>query len=390
VKHLRDEVLSAFQAHFNRQPEIAVRAPGRVNLLGGHTDYNDGFVLPVAIDRAAWIAAARIAEPEAHLHALDLDEHATFSLAPVPSASTSWADYPKGVAWALQQRGLELAGFEAALTSSVPVGSGLSSSAAVEVAFAYAWQALSGFELTRRELARACQRAENSYVGLNSGILDQMASALGKRDHALLLDCRTLDAELVPLPEDTAIVVSDSGVRRELASSEYNVRYAQCQQAVQMLSQHLPGIQALRGVSPGDLERLKTHLPELVHRRARHVVTDNDRVLQAAEALRAGNVETVGALMKACHVSLRDDYEVSSPELDVLAQAAWEVEGCYGARLTGAGFGGCVVALVASDAVPEFEAHVSAAYEAAFDRQPDIYACESADGVTKVPLDGNP
>jgi galactokinase len=381
---MKDKTISAFQARFDRQPEIVVRAPGRANLLGGHTDYNDGFVLPVAIDRAAWVAAAPITEPEARVHALDLDDYAAFSLAPVPPLSKSWADYPKGVAWALQERGLDPTGMEAVLTSTVPIGSGLSSSAAVEVAFAYTWQMLSGFTLTRRELAQACQRAENGYVGLNSGILDQMASALGKREHALMLDCRTLDAELVPLPEGVAIVVADTGVRRKLASSEYNTRYTQCQQAVQILSQHLPSIRALRDVSLADLERLQAHLPELVYRRARHVVSDNVRVLQAAEALKEGDVAAVGALMKDCHVSLRDDYEVSSPELDRLAEAAWEVTGCYGARLTGAGFGGCTVALVAADAVPEFEAHVSAVYEAAFNRRPDVYVYESADGVREA------
>jgi len=381
---MKDKAVSAFQSHFHRQPEIVVRAPGRANLLGGHTDYNDGFVLPMAIDRAAWIAAAPITEPEARVHALDLDDYTAFSLAPVPPLSKSWADYPKGVAWALQERGLDPTGMEAVLTSTVPIGSGLSSSAAVEVAFAYTWQMLSGFTLTRREIAQACQRAENGYVGLNSGILDQMASALGKREHALMLDCRTLDAELVPLPEGVAIVVADTGVRRKLASSEYNTRYAQCQQAVQILSQHLPSIHALRDVSLADLEQLQAHLPEVVYRRARHVVSDNVRVLQAAEALKEGDVAAVGALMKDCHISLRDGYEVSSPELDRLAEAAWEVAGCYGARLTGAGFGGCTVALVAADAVPEFEAHVSAMYEAAFNRRPDVYVCESADGVREA------
>jgi len=381
---VRNKVTSAFQAHFNRQPEIVVRAPGRANLLGGHTDYNDGHVLPVALDRAAWIAAAPIAELEARVRALDLGDHVTFSLASIPHPESNWADYPKGVAWALQERGLELTGMEAVLTSSVPMGSGLSSSAAVEVAFAYTWQQLSDFQLDRRDLALACQRAENSYAGVNCGILDQMTSALGVEGYALMLDCRTLETELVPLPDGVAIVVADTGVRRQLAFSEYNVRRAQCDQAVRILSQHLPGINALRDVTQDDLERLRAHLPGVVYRRARHVVTDNGRVLQAAEALKEGDVATVGALMKACHASLRDDYEVSSPELDRLAEAAWEVEGCYGARLTGAGFGGCTVALVAADAVPELEAHVAAAYEAAFGRRPDIHACHSADGVKSV------
>lgn len=381
---MQRRVASAFEDQFDRSPQVVVRAPGRANLLGGHTDYNDGYVLPVALDRAAWLAAAPLDRPVARVCALDLDDEAAFPLDPVPAADGEWADYPRGVAWALQERGLDLAGVEAALSSSVPVGSGLSSSAAIEVAFAYAWQVLSGFELSLRDLALTCQRAENAYVGVNCGVLDQMASALGAAGHAILLDCRSLETDLVPLPEGVAIVVADTKVRRSLASSEYNVRRAQCERAVQILSQHLPGIRALRDVAPEELERLKQHLPAVVYRRARHIVTDNARVLEAAEALRRGDVATVGELMRACHISLRDDYEVSSPELDRLVEAAWEVEGCYGARLTGAGFGGCTVALVAADAVSEFEAHVSAAYEAAFDRRPDVYACAPADGVGRV------
>lgn len=381
---MQNKVITAFQARFEHRPEAVVRAPGRANLLGGHTDYNDGFVLPVALDRAAWIAASPIAGHEVRLHALDLDADATFALDRIPSSDGEWADYPRGVAWALQDDGLELTGLEAVLTSSVPVGSGLSSSAAIEVAFAYTWQALSSFERDRRELALLCQRAENVYVGVNCGILDQMASAWGAEGYARLLDCRTLESELVPLPKDVAVVVADTKVRRQLASSEYNVRRAQCEEAVNVLSEYLPGIRALRDVNSDGLERFKHHLPEVIYRRARHIVADNERVLQAAGALREGDVTTVGALMKACHISLRDDYEVSSPELDVLAEAAWEAEGCYGARLTGAGFGGCTVALVDEGTVSDFEAHVAAAYESAFDRLPDIYACHSANGVERM------
>jgi len=375
---------SAFKAHFGRQPEVVIRAPGRVNLLGGHTDYNEGRVLPVALDRAAWIAAAPLHAPEAHAYALDLEDRVAFSLAPVPPACGDWADYPRGVAWALQERGLALKGLEAALTSTVPPGSGLGSSAAVEIAFAYAWQTLSGFALTRRDMALACQRAENDYVGVKCGILDQMASALGERGHALLLDCRTLETELAPLPEGVAIVVADTGVRRQLASSEYNARRAQCKQAVQILSQHLPSARALRDVSIDDLQRLKAHLPESVYRRARHVIGEDRRVLQAAEALKRGDTATVGALMKESHASLGEDYEVSSPELDTLAEAAWEMDGCYGARLTGAGFGGCIVALVADEAVSALEAQLAATYEAAFGRRLDVCACQSASGVKEM------
>lgn len=381
---MQTRVTSAFHARFGHPPEIVVRAPGRANLIGGHTDYNEGYVLPVAVDRAAWVAASPIAAREARVRALDLGRDAIFPLDVTPASDRGWADYPRSVAWALQERGLKLAGMEAVLTSDVPVGAGLSSSAAVEVAFAYAWQQLSGFQLDRRELALTCQRAENDYVGVNCGAMDQLASSLGAEGHALLLDCRTLEVEPLPLPADVAIVVADTGVRRDLAISEYNLRRAQCEQAVLLLGEHLPHISALRDVSLDDLKRLRAHLPEIIYRRALHVVSGNMRVTLAAEALRRGNVVTLGALLKASHASLRDYYEVSSPELDALVEAACAAEGCYGARLTGAGFGGCIVALVAVDGVLDFEARVSAVYEAAFDRWPEVYVCRAVDGVKRV------
>jgi galactokinase len=375
------KVLSAFRARFAHPPAMVVRAPGRVNLLGGHTDYNEGYVLPVAIDRAAWVASAPITARETRVSAIDLGGDVIFPLDVIPPSDGGWADYPRGVSWALQEHGLKLPGMEAVLTSNVPVGAGLSSSAAVEVAFAYTWQQLSDFQIDPPDLALICQRAENGYVGVNCGIMDQMTSVMGVEGHALLLDCRTLEVQPVPLPADVAVVVADTGVRRRLAASEYNVRRAQCEQAVRILNEHLPGIRALRDVSLDGLKRLRSHLPDVIYRRALHVVTGNMRVLLAAAALRRGDVFTVGALMKASHASLRDYYEVSSPELDALAEAACEVPGCAGARLTGAGFGGCIVALVAAAAVSEFESHVSAAYEAACDRQPVIYVCRSAGGV---------
>jgi galactokinase len=359
-----------------------VRAPGRVNLIGGHTDYNEGFVLPLAVDRAAWLAAAPTDAQACRVYARDLEAAVSFSLDELPPADSTWADYPRGVAWALQERGLTPIGMAAVLTSDVPMGAGLSSSAAVEVAFAYAWQVLGGLDLSRRELALLCQRAENAYVGTQCGVMDQMASAMGSAGHAMLLDCRTLAMEPVPLPDDVAVVVADSGVRRELASSAYNVRRAQCEEAVAILRQHRPGVRALRDVTPDVLERLRDHLPTVIYRRARHVVTDNARVLQAAEALRRGDVATVGELMHACHISLRDDYEVSSPELNALVEAALAVEGCYGARLTGGGFGGCIAALVDEDGVRDFERHVSQRYEAAFRHRPETYPCRPAAGVS--------
>jgi galactokinase len=379
---MRDSVQRAFRARFGRPPALLVRAPGRVNLLGGHTDYNEGYVLPAAVDRAAWVAAVPLAEAEARVVAVDLGEEVAFPLHTIPPRQGGWADYPRGVAWALREAGVPTVGLVAVLTSDVPVGGGLSSSAAVEVAFAWTWRAFSGLDLPRREVALLCQRAENEYVGVNCGVMDQMASACGQAGRVLLLDCRTLELTPLPLPAGVAILVVDSGVRRELAASEYNRRRQECEEAVRILSRHLPGIRALRDVSPDDFFRLDHYLPEVLRKRARHVVTDNARVLDAAAALRAGEVERVGEAMRRCHASLCDDYEVSSPELDLLAETAWGVAGCYGARLTGAGFGGCVVALVAEPAVDELVAQLDRAYRARFDRAPTFHRCRVDGGVS--------
>ncbi|MCS7283532.1 MAG: galactokinase [Anaerolineae bacterium] len=376
----KDRAVHHFRAHFGKSPALVARAPGRVNLIGEHTDYNEGFVLPVAVDRAAWVAASPRPDPVAHIVAADMGKEAIFSLNPVPPREGNWADYPRGVAWALGGRGFVLSGMDAVLASDVPIGAGLSSSAAVEVAFAWTWRTLSGLSLERTELALLCQRAENEYVGVRCGVMDQMASVWGREGHAILIDCRTLEVEHVPVPPGIAIVVADTLVRRELAASEYNRRRRECEEAVRILAQHLPGIRALRDVTPEDLERFGRYLPPLLLKRARHVVHSNARVLTVVRAFRAGDLETVGAAMRQSHISLRDDYEVSSPELDTLAEAAWEVPGCYGARLTGAGFGGCIVALADKDAVDELERHLKRAYEARFGRTPTVLVCQPSGG----------
>jgi galactokinase len=387
-----------FTDRFGAPPDLVVRAPGRVNLIGEHTDYNDGFVLPVAIDRAVFLAASPRDDRRVVLHALDLDATDEFDLDAITRAAAGyWSNYQRGVAAVLQSQGYDLVGLNVALTSTVPVGAGLSSSAAVELAIAWAWRELAGLPIERAALALACQRAEHEYPGTQCGIMDQFISALGQRDHALLIDCRSLDYQQVPLPDSTSpmemltyenqnvrIVVSDSGVRRELATSAYNERRAQCEQAVELLSAHLPGITALRDVT---VENLKAHaggLPEVVGRRARHIVTENARTLEGVAALTSGDLVRFGELMKASHHSLRDDYEVSCVELDTLVEAAWTVEGCYGSRLTGAGFGGCTVSLVDNAAIETFRGAVSDAYRREYDRTPAIYVCTAEDGVGRV------
>ena len=324
----------AYVERFGGEPEVVASAPGRVNLIGEHTDYNGGFVLPCAIDRRIAVAAGRDGEEE--LFSADFDE-----ARPLGGEDDSWAKYPRGVAWALGEAGHEAGGFRAALAGDVPRASGLSSSAAIEAATALALDGLFGLGLDKKTLARVCQRAENAYVGVASGIMDQYASLLCEAGSALLIDCRSLEAEPVPLDLEgagLALVVCDTRVKRGLADTGYNDRRAACERAAETL-----GVEALRDATEGDLDRLSGE--EL--RRARHVVTENARVIRAAEALRHKDFELFGHLMYASHGSMRDDYEISTPELDAFVETARE-SGAPGARLTGAGFGGCAIALMPS------------------------------------------
>jgi len=387
-----DRDLSAtFEGIFHRSPIVQVRAPGRVNLLGEHVDYNQGVVLPVAIDRAVKLAASPTADARVTLNALDLGVQVAFRLSelvkkrdldgnPLPA----WALYPAGVAWSLQDTGLSLSGMQAAYTSDVPIGSGLSSSAAVEVAFAATWQALSGWELDKITLARLCQRAENEYVGVSSGLMDQFASACGVEGHVLCFDTRSLEWEPLPLPPSTAIVIADSGIRRTLAGSAYNDRRAACEQAVDLLRKYLPGIQSLRDVSSVELAAYSTYLPEVIQRRAEHVVKEIHRVDQAMIALRRGDARMFGGFMYASHKSLRELYEVSLPELDCLVEIARSLPGVYGARLTGAGFGGCTVNLVDASQAEVIIQGLHNAYQRRTRRDATIYLCHASNGASAV------
>ena len=363
-------------------------APGRVNLLGEHVDYNDGMVLPAAIDRSVKLYARARADRLVMLRAEDINETVTFSLDALSgkadvlgAALPGWALYPAAVAWALQEKGLATSGIQAAFTSNVPIGAGLSSSAAVEVAFAALWQALAGWSASRMDLALICQRAENAYVGVNCGLMDQFASANGVEGHALYFDTRSLDFRPVPLPAGTVIVIADSGVRRTLTTSAYNDRRSACEQAVALLKPHLPGMTALRDVTPADFLRLAYVLPELVARRAQHIVEECARMEEAVNVLEAGDADAFGRLMLAGHASLRDLYEVSCPELDVLVETAKNLPGCYGARLTGAGFGGCTVNLVEESQAESFIAALKAGYEETTRRKAEVYLCHASQGV---------
>lgn len=370
----------AFERIHGAPPRAFVRAPGRVNLIGEHTDYNDGFVLPLAIDREVRLALTPRADRLVRLHTLDLGLTAEFDLGAL-ARDRGWAEYPKGVAWALQEHGgLEVRGFDAVLASDVPRGAGLSSSAALELATALAFQVASGFEWDARRMAVVCQKAENEWVGVASGIMDQLVSAAGVAGHALLIDCRTLELAPAPLPAGTAVVVLDTGTRRGLADSAYNERRAECDAA----ARHF-GVTALRDLSAERLEAGAAGLDERSYRRARHVVTENARTLAAARALHQADAAAVGRLMNESHASLRDDFEVSSPALDAMADCARSLPGCYGARMTGAGFGGCAVALIDAAAAPEFIAAVESCYRRATNETPSAYLCRAAPGAGRLP-----
>ena len=383
----RATAIQAFENRFSETPRYVARAPGRVNLLGEHVDYNDGFVLPAAIDRATYIAFSPASTDRTTLVAADFGEEAQFTPATLPiklqpdgSALPEWALYPAGVAWALGEAGLATPAMQAAFSSDIPRGSGLSSSASIEMAFGVAWSTLGGWSLPPMQLAQLGQKAENCYAGVNCGIMDQFASACGEPGRLLLLDCRSLEYRSLPLPESTVIVVADTSVRRKLSSGGYNDRRAACEEAVRYLSRDLPGIKALRDVSVESFNRLSNQLPGPVEKRARHVVEEIERTRQAIPYLDQGLTREFGLLMNACHISLRDLYEVSIPELDTMVQIAQSLPGCLGARLTGGGFGGCTVNLVARDKAKAFALSLGAEYERQTGLHPEVYICQASQG----------
>ncbi|RPJ19766.1 MAG: galactokinase [Chloroflexi bacterium] len=388
---LIDHITNLFQERFGAAPAHIARAPGRVNLLGEHVDYNNGFVLPAAIDRATYIAFSPTGSNQTTLMAVDFEQEAFFSPQTIPSKTQmdgaplpEWAHYPAGVMWALNEDHLEAHGLNAVYTSDVPRGSGLSSSASVEMGFMIAWQNLGGWTLPSMQRALLGQKAENQYVGVNCGIMDQFASACGVENRLLLLDCRSLEWKTIPLPKDVSIVIADTKVRRKLTSGEYNKRRAACEEAVRLLKQDLPGIKSLRDVSVEDFNRLAGKLPEEVSKRARHVVEEIGRSKQAEALLEAGNIRHFGELMNECHVSLRDLYEVSCPELNIMARIAQSLDGCYGARLTGAGFGGCTVNLVAHEQAEAFSEALANSYQSETGYPPEIYITRASNGAELV------
>jgi galactokinase len=382
MNQLQQQIITAFTEQYGEPPAHIIRAPGRVNLIGEHTDYNDGFVMPLAIDRAFWFACRPRPDNHVNIRSLNVNETALFTLTGLHKGGNSWGEYVKGMAWALQEAGHTLNGLEGVLLSDVPMGAGLSSSAALELAIARAFAEVSQLDWEPATMALLAQKAENEWVGVNCGIMDQMIAAAGQAGHALFIDCRDLSYQPVPLPKGTAVVILDTATRRGLVDSAYNERRTQCEAAAQFF-----GVPALRDVSVADLEargEALQALNPLIYRRAKHVITENERVRQAKNGMKAGDAGRVGQLMDASHVSLRDDFQVSSEALDTMVWLARQQDGCWGARMTGAGFGGCAVALVQLDKAPKFAERVTRMYKKQTGLDPAVYICQPTDGAGVV------
>ena len=381
---IEQDLIAAFRRSFEREPRL-FRAPGRINLIGEHTDYNDGFVMPAALDLSIWAAIAPRSDRRLRIGSLVMDEVVEFDLDDANAQPRGdWTDYVRGVAIFLERAGYELNGADLVLDGNLPIGAGLSASAAFEVSAGFALLTISGAEVDRVELAKICQRAENQFVGVRCGIMDQYISCCAVEGSALLLDCRSLVSRKVTIDPDARLVICDTMVRHQLASDEYNSRREDCERAVAVLSTRLDGVSALRDVTFAQLIRHADAMPELIFRRARHVVGEIDRTLRAAAALDAGDLKECGRLMYLSHESLRDDYEVSCAELDLMVDIARSLPGVYGARMMGGGFGGCTINLVEASRAEAFAQAMADRYRTATGVTPPILTCVPGPGAGPV------
>lgn len=387
-KFIRGENLSVEYSNYFQDYDYFVTSPGRVNLIGEHVDYNGGSVLPCAINRSVSLWANESQDDLFSIHAIDLDEQVTYSIEslsqkvdvnqiPLPG----WALYPASVVWAAQQAGYAVHGLDAHFSSNIPIGSGLSSSAAVECAFAAILRELGSWQIDNLELALLCQNAERNFVGVNCGIMDQFACANGVENSALYLNTADLQWQVLPFPKDVAIVIADSHIRRNLATSAYNERRTSCEDALSKLKEFLPSIHFLSDVSPQEFTKFGKHLDQITYKRAKHVVEECQRVKLASQALQSGNIQEFGELMKATHASLRDLYEVSIPPIDILVDIANAQPVCFGSRLTGAGFGGCTVSLVPRDSAKSFMQKIKKEYLKKTGLEIEVYVCKASNGV---------
>lgn len=358
------------------------RAPGRINLIGEHTDYNDGFVLPAAVNFYCWTAICPTKDRKIEVHSTNFKERSVFHL-DHPKPLRNWSDYVQGVALMLEEAGFRLPGARILVSSEVPIGSGLSSSAALEVAAGMALLKTQRASWNLTQLAQACQRAENEFVGARCGIMDQFIACYARTGHAVLLDCRSLEHRFVPLPDEVRIVICNTMVKHSHAAGEYNTRRSQCEEGVRVLSRVFPTLKSLRGLTLAEFEPFQELLPREIRKRCRHVITENRRVLDAAAALEQGNLNRLDELMAESHRSLREDYDVSSPELDLMVDLAKQAPGICGARMTGGGFGGCTVNLVRSDSVQAFQDKVAAGYHERIGIVPEIYVSPACNGAER-------
>ena len=370
--------------HFGQTPVVFI-APGRVNLIGEHTDYAGGFVMPAAINFATLAAVTPREDDKIVIRSANFDETVEHALdALPPNGSHHWSDYPVGVVTVLRASGITIEPFSMTLIGDVPLGAGLSSSASIEVASALATLYAAGTSLPPEQVAKLCQRAENGYVGANSGIMDQFIACCGKENYALLLDCRSLAYRLAPIPEHLSLVVCNTMVKHSHAGGQYNVRRAEVEQATSILHAHRPEIELLRDATPEDLVTWGAEMPPNVLKRARHIITDSLRAVAAADALEAGDLKLLGRLMAEAHASYRDDFEASVPEADLMVELANKQPGLVGARLTGGGFGGCTVNLVENADTPAFVEAVGSAYEKSTGIKPEIYICHASDAAHQL------
>jgi galactokinase len=374
------DIVSNFKKHFSGSPRL-FKAPGRVNLIGEHTDYNDGYVFPMAIDRYTFIAIAPRSDQKLEIYSENMRDSISIALDQNLAKKGHWSDYVAGVAKMLQEKAIPVSGANMFIQSDVPVGSGLSSSAAIEMSSALAFLALANRNMPKKEIALLGQSAENRFVGMNCGIMDQFISLHGEKDHALFLDCRSLEYQMVPLPSDNVrIVICNTMVKHELGSSEYNKRRAECENGVRIMQADYTGIKALRDVTLAQFKKVESKLPEIVRKRCRHVISEDERTLESIEALKANDLIRFGHLMNASHDSLKDDYEVSCHELNTMVEIARSLPGVLGARMTGGGFGGCTVNLVQVALVEKFCADVAMLYEKSVGVEPKIYVSVPSQG----------
>ena len=369
-------VVDLYARRFNTKPAYIVKAPGRINLIGEHTDYSEGFVLPAAIDRHMTVAFSPRTDRKICVYSLDFDEFYELDLEKLERNQNGWIDYVQGMAWAMLNSGYQISGWQGVISGTIPIGAGLSSSAALEVAIGKTFCLASQLDINPQTLAVISRKAETDWVGVNVGIMDQLISAAGKEQHALLLDCRSLEFEYVPIPGQLSFVVLDTMTRRELTHSEYNTRHDEVQKASEIL-----GLTHLRDATPTLLQENRSKFSSVLYRRAQHVVNENERVLEFAKAMRNNDLSSMGNLVNESHFSLRDDFKVSSSELNLIVELAQKHPDCPGARMMGAGFGGCALALLENSHVSSFGEEISRKYHTETGLEPHIFKVSIANGV---------